>query len=67
MTEYIIRETGNPGKIKKKVVWDLVRCKDCKWRYEVEYHERRVMVCDFVDFRMDDMDFCSKGERIEDG
>ena len=32
MSEYIILETGYPGAIKKKVVAELVRCKDCKHR-----------------------------------
>lgn len=34
MSEYIILETGYPGAIKKKVVAELVRCKDCKWYQE---------------------------------
>lgn len=34
MSEYIILETGYPGAIKKKVVAELVWCKDCKWYQE---------------------------------
>lgn len=29
MAEYIVRETGFPGTIKKEIVGELVRCKDC--------------------------------------
>ena len=31
MAEYIVRETGFPGTLKKEVVGEIVRCKDCKW------------------------------------
>jgi hypothetical protein len=31
MTEYIVRESGYPGTIKKEIVGELVRCSDCKW------------------------------------
>ena len=30
--EYIVRETGFPGMLKKEIVGELVRCKDCKHR-----------------------------------
>lgn len=31
MTEYIVRESGYPGTLKKEIVGELVRCKECKW------------------------------------
>ena len=34
MSEYIVRETGYPGRIKQETVGELVRCKDCLW-YEI--------------------------------
>lgn len=38
---------------------EVVRCKDCKHRYG--------KACDFADFWLKDDDYCSRGERKEDG
>ena len=49
-------------------VVEVVRCKDCKFQ-KVEYgwNCKRYKVCINFDLPMDDEDFCSWGERREDG
>ena len=42
---------------------DIVRCKDCKHRYDDGWLEPR-WTCDYLkDMRLKDDDFCSYGER----
>lgn len=61
MSEYIILETGYPGAIKKKVVAELVRCKDCKWFKELGC---AIQIVDDSD-KPTENDYCSFGERRE--
>lgn len=44
-------------------VADLVRCKECKRRYRSGYRGDEYWVCDFMDAKIKDEDFCSYGER----
>lgn len=64
MSEYIVRETGYPGAIKKEIVQELVRCKDCRW------HEREqpgMVYCPcIVGNWVEDDYFCADGEVRED-
>lgn len=43
---------------------EIIQCKDCKWRYETEHNNKRYMVCDFMDCRMKDDDFCSRAVKM---
>lgn len=61
MSEYIILETGYPGAIKKKVVAELVRCKDCKWFNDFGC---AIQIVDDSD-KPTENDYCSFGERRE--
>lgn len=47
---------------------EIVRCKDCKW-YERKYpwNGNIYYECSYLEAPMDDNDFCSWGERREDG
>lgn len=46
---------------------EVVRCKDCKW-YERRYPwNGNSYECSYLEAPMDDNDFCSWGERREDG
>lgn len=63
MSEYIIRETGYPGKLKKEIVQELVRCKDCRWH---EQEQPGMVYCpDVVGSWVEDDWFCAGGERRE--
>lgn len=31
MAEYIVKESGYPGRLETEIVGELIRCKDCKW------------------------------------
>ena len=46
---------------------EVVRCRECEFRYEGEYRGRRVMMCDYMDpepeDKMSDDDFCSRGRK----
>ena len=42
---------------------DIVRCKECKRRYRSGYRGDEYWVCDFMDAKIKDDDFCSYGER----
>ena len=44
---------------------DIVRCKECKRRYRSGYRGDEYWVCDFMDAKIKDDDFCSYGERRE--
>ena len=68
MTEYIVRETGFPGTLKKEVVGEIVRCKDYVW-----YDERRPYSDGYALYECRNLErflqpdfFCKDGERRED-
>jgi len=63
-TEYILRVSGIPGKINIKLLADLVRCRDC-----VYYNEQEMKCNDTHGFDRywEPTDFCSYGERRDDG
>ena len=46
---------------------EVVRCRECEFRYEGEYRGRRMMMCDYMDPEQEDMmsddDFCSRGRK----
>ena len=44
---------------------DLVFCEECKRRYRSGYRGDEYWVCDFMDAKIKDDDFCSYGERKE--
>ena len=44
---------------------DIVRCKECRRRYRSGYRGDEYWVCDFMDAKIKDDDFCSYGERRE--
>ena len=45
-------------------VVEVVRCKDCKW---YKRKNGNIYECSYLEAPMDDDDFCSWGERREDG
>ena len=45
---------------------DIVRCKECKRRYRSGYRGDEYWVCDFMDAKIKDDDFCSYGCREEE-
>ena len=45
---------------------DIVRCKECKRRYRSGYRGDEYWVCDFMDAKIKDDDFCSYGEREDE-
>ena len=42
---------------------DIVRCKECKRRYRSGYRGDEYWVCDFMDAKIKDDDFCNYGCR----
>ena len=53
------------GAIEEQPSIDIVRCKECKHRYNDGWIEPR-WTCDYLkDMRLKDDDFCSYGERRE--
>lgn len=42
---------------------EIVRCKDCRWYENDGYHTN----CQIMRFCVEDDDYCSRGERREDG
>lgn len=45
---------------------EIIRCKDCKW-YERKYPwNDHIYECSYLEYPMDDNDYCSLGERRED-
>lgn len=71
MGEYIVRETGYPGTLKKEVVGEIVRCKDCINRHEEDKCPMCYWTYDddeeyFLD-KSEDNGFCDRGERRADG
>ena len=42
---------------------DIVRCKECKHRYRSGYRGDEYWVCDFMDAKIKDDDFCSYGAK----
>ena len=66
MTEYIVRESGYPGTIKKEIVGEIVRCKDCRYNYDGNCDA----ICHILEgdligvtLRCYDDFFCAYGER----
>ena len=49
---------------------EVVRCKDCKYRYEyatnITGDIKHYYICDFLDAENKDDDYCSYGERKDD-
>ena len=38
MAEYIVKETGYPGRLETEIVGELIRCGNCKhWRQQTNY------------------------------
>lgn len=66
--EYIVRETMHGLVSTRKIISELVRCKDCKHRKTITmdiFPEIKVYACDYVSGYMGEDGFCSKGERKE--
>lgn len=63
ITDFLKPEEG-----KKKI--DVVRCKDCKYRYTFATNETgtatHYYVCDFMDAQYEDEGYCHHGERSEE-
>lgn len=75
MSEYIVRVTGFPGVMKREMVSELVRCKECEHRpsgdeanHDIEFPDN-LCPCQYVDFWYSwipsDNWFCGNGERRE--
>lgn len=68
MAEYIVKESGYPGRLETEIVGKLVRCKDCK-HYKITdkmafgYPVKQCVWNGFED--VDDDDFCSFAVRKE--
>ena len=65
MKEVIMRVASFSADYPKAPIYvaDLVRCKECKRRYRSGYRGDEYWVCDFMDAKIKDEDFCSYGER----
>ena len=65
MIEYIVRESGYPGTIKKEIVGEIVRCKDCKFH---TYEEIGMVYCpgNIVGGWVENDFFCKDGERRDE-
>ena len=67
-------KTVSVGGLSAKALWkrirqepsiDLVFCEECKRRYRSGYRGDEYWVCDFMDAKIKDDDFCSYGCRKE--
>ena len=56
MAEYIVKESGYPGRLETEIVSELIRCKDCK-HFDVNGW------CNYLETAMKPNDFCSRAER----
>lgn len=70
MVEYIVKETGYPGRLETENVGELIRCKDCKY-YTIErgWNGIEFTVCSISlihhhPIRREN-DYCSRAERKE--
>lgn len=65
MSEYIMRESGYPGRLETEIVGELIRCRDCKHRY-VDGDGVRYNVCELNHNKVQSDDwFCADAERKE--
>ena len=62
----MIEPTRYPKMPTKKDLVEVVRCKDCKHRVKSHSSEYGDW-CGITEFGTDDDDFCSNGERRDDG
>lgn len=62
MAEYIMRESGYPGRLETEIVGELTRCKDCKLFGD----EKCLMYFDGYDWAEPD-GYCHLAERREEG
>ena len=59
MAEYIVKESGYPGRLETKIVDELIRCKDCR-------HWREQELCGIWDQYISNGDFyCGCAKRKE--
>ena len=63
MREYIIRETGYPGTLKKEIVQELVRCRDCEYWRDGNSIISDEPYCELDGTRCPEDHFCGAGER----
>lgn len=64
--EYKLWEQEVEKKVDAMPTIDIVRCEECKRRYRSGYRGDEYWVCDFMDAKIKDDDFCSYGERDGD-
>lgn len=62
MPEYIMRESGYPGRLETEIVGELTRCKDCK--YYRRLHDQDDL-CQYTLTSVEADDYCSYAERKE--
>ena len=59
MDEYIVKESGYPGRLETEIVSELIRCKECR-------HWREQALCGIWDQYISNEDFyCGCAEREE--
>lgn len=62
MSEYIMRESGYPGRLETEIVGELIRCGDCKY-YRRLHDQDDLCVWTMTSVEADD--YCSYAERKE--
>ncbi len=60
MVEYIVKESGYPGRLETENVGELIRCKNCK-HFDVNGW------CNYLETAMKPNDFCSRAEEGKEG
>jgi len=64
MAEYIMRESGYPGRLETEIVGELTRCKDCKWWHDAPTSDGYNSCEKDALIRHEDF-FCAAAERKE--
>jgi len=62
MAEYIMRESGYPGRLETEIVGELIRCRDCKYCRQLDDQDD---LCQYTLTSVEADDYCSYAERKE--
>ena len=65
MSEYIVRETGYPGRIKKEIIGRLVKCKECKHSKKMELVNpafKNLLLCTVYRCYKEEFGYCDRGD-----
>lgn len=64
MSEYIVRETGYPGRINKEIISALVRCEKCKYSEPMEKMNpafKDLLLCTHTKCYTEKFGYCHRG------